>query len=231
MNETTDDDARWLIVEDGFDPATVNRYETVFTVGNGYLGTRGSLEEGHPAALPGTFLRGVFDHHDSAVIDLVNTPNWTELAVLADGTRLDPASATVASAPAGTGPAGGGAEPGDRVRRRRRPAHPDRVGALRQLGRSAPVLPADAGHPAGRGRGARRAQRHRRHRAQPGPAPDLRRTARRRPGDEVAQVGSLQAPDRGGPGRRGRRRVPGDDHHRHRDHHWPRGPHGAVPAG
>jgi kojibiose phosphorylase len=67
----------------------------VFTVGNGYLGTRGSLEEGHPAALPGTFLRGVFDHHDSAVIDLVKAPNWVDLAVFADGTRLDPASATV----------------------------------------------------------------------------------------------------------------------------------------
>src|SRR5262245_35770502 len=97
VTELIDDDPRWLIVEEGFDPATVNRYETVFTVGNGYLGTRGSLEEGHPAALPGTFLRGVFDHHDSAVIDLVTAPNWTDLAVVADGTRLDPASAAVVS--------------------------------------------------------------------------------------------------------------------------------------
>ena len=37
----------WLVVEDGFDPALANRYETLFTVGNGYLGTRGALEEGH----------------------------------------------------------------------------------------------------------------------------------------------------------------------------------------
>jgi kojibiose phosphorylase len=37
----------WLVVEDGFDPALATRYETLFTVGNGYLGTRGALEEGH----------------------------------------------------------------------------------------------------------------------------------------------------------------------------------------
>ena len=70
------DDSQWLVVEDGFDPSRANTYETLFTTGNGYLGTRGSLEEGHEGALPGTFLRGVFDHHDSAVIDLVKAPDW-----------------------------------------------------------------------------------------------------------------------------------------------------------
>ena len=85
----------WLVVEDGFDPALATRYETLFTVGNGYLGTRGTLEEGHQGALPGTFLCGVFDHHDSAVIDLVNAPDWVSLAVLVNGVRLDVTSASV----------------------------------------------------------------------------------------------------------------------------------------
>lgn len=85
----------WLVVEDGFDPATAARYETLFTVGNGYLGTRGALEEGHQGALPGTFLGGVFDHHDSAVIDLVKAPDWVDLAVEVNGVRLDVTSATV----------------------------------------------------------------------------------------------------------------------------------------
>jgi len=89
------DDVAWLVVEDGFDPALANRLETQFTVGNGYLGTRGSLEEGHPGALPGTFLRGVFDHHDSAVIDLVNVADWLHCAVEVDGTRLDVTSTSV----------------------------------------------------------------------------------------------------------------------------------------
>src|SRR4029453_1268880 len=88
-------DPRWLVVEDGFAPARVNAYETIFTIGNGYLGTRGSLEEGHEGALAGTYLRGVFDHHDSRVIELVKAPDWLSLAVVVDGTRLDVTSASV----------------------------------------------------------------------------------------------------------------------------------------
>ena len=88
------EDSRWLIVEDGF-TAALGTYETLFTTGNGYLGTRGSLEEGHEGALPGTFLRGVFDHHDSAVTNLVKAPDWLSLAVVAGGVRLDVTSASV----------------------------------------------------------------------------------------------------------------------------------------
>lgn len=88
-------DSRWLIAEDGFTAALANTYETLFTTGNGYLGTRGSLEEGHEGALPGTFLRGVFDHHDSAVPDLVKAPDWLILAVVVNGIRLDVTSVSV----------------------------------------------------------------------------------------------------------------------------------------
>ena len=96
MNADPDgEDSRWLIVEDGFTAAMANTYETLFTTGNGYLGTRGSLEEGHEGALPGTFLRGVFDHHDSAVTDLVKAPDWLMLAVVVNGIRLDVTSASV----------------------------------------------------------------------------------------------------------------------------------------
>jgi kojibiose phosphorylase len=90
-----DADPQWLVVEDGFAPAPVNASETIFTTGNGYLGTRGSLEEGHEGALPGTYLRGVFDHHDSRVIELVKAPDWLCLAVVVDGARLDVTSASV----------------------------------------------------------------------------------------------------------------------------------------
>src|SRR5215208_192777 len=88
-------DSRWQVVEDGFDPAMANTHETLFTTGNGYVGTRGSLEESHEGALPGTFLRGVFDHHDSAVIDLVKAPDWVALTVVVNGTKLDVTSASI----------------------------------------------------------------------------------------------------------------------------------------
>ena len=71
----------WLIEETHFDFAEANFKETIFTVGNGYQGTRGSLEEGHKGELSGTYLAGVYDHHDSTVIDQVNAPTWLPLKV------------------------------------------------------------------------------------------------------------------------------------------------------
>jgi kojibiose phosphorylase len=85
----------WLITESGFDLARAAVYETLCTVGNGYLGTRGTLEEGHPGDLSGTYLNGVYDDHDSPVIDLVNAPDWLGFAVHVDGTRLDVRNCTV----------------------------------------------------------------------------------------------------------------------------------------
>lgn len=85
----------WLIEEAGFDPDRANVFETLFTVGNGYLGTRGTLEEGHKGECSGTYLNGVFDAHDSPVIDLVNAPDWLALPIRVDGTRLDVQSCQV----------------------------------------------------------------------------------------------------------------------------------------
>jgi len=78
----------WWIEEKEFDIDKINYFETIFTVGNGYLGTRGSLEGSHTAAFPQTFLCGVFDHNDSSVIHLVNVPNWLPLTIIANNERL-----------------------------------------------------------------------------------------------------------------------------------------------
>ncbi len=86
----------WTLTESGWDPGRANYYETVLTVGNGRLGTRGSLEERHTGALPGTFLAGVYDAYDAPVIDLVNVPDWLATEVLVGGIRLDHETATVA---------------------------------------------------------------------------------------------------------------------------------------
>ena len=87
--------AEWLIEEPSLDLAQLNYYETLFVVGNGYLGTRGSLEEGAVGALPATYIAGIFDHHDSTVIDLVNAPDWLGLKVWVDGERLNVQSCKV----------------------------------------------------------------------------------------------------------------------------------------
>ena len=79
----------WLVEESALQMAKLNFYETIFTVGNGYQGTRGSLEEGTKGERSGTLLTGIFDHHDSTVIDLVNAPSWLPLTLWIEGIRLD----------------------------------------------------------------------------------------------------------------------------------------------
>ncbi|HYP43962.1 MAG TPA: glycosyl hydrolase family 65 protein [Propionibacteriaceae bacterium] len=80
--------AEWQVIESGFNAEHANDFETLFVVGNGRLGTRGSLEEGHVGERSGTFLSGVYDGYQVPVIDLVNAPDWVSLAVVVNGVRL-----------------------------------------------------------------------------------------------------------------------------------------------
>jgi kojibiose phosphorylase len=90
-------DPAWTIRQTAFDPERANVYETQFTVGNGRLATRGSHEERHRGDIPGSFIAGVYDAHDSFVIDLVNAPDWLDTAVYVDGVRLDVDTSRVVS--------------------------------------------------------------------------------------------------------------------------------------
>ncbi|HYJ49218.1 MAG TPA: hypothetical protein VEX12_04815, partial [Microbacterium sp.] len=87
----------WTIRQTGFDRDRANVYETQFTVGNGRLAVRGSLEERHRGDIPGSFIAGVYDAHDSIVIDLVNAPDWLDTSVYAGGVRLDVDTCAVVS--------------------------------------------------------------------------------------------------------------------------------------
>ncbi len=71
----------WIISEDNFDETTMNAKETVFTIGNGYLGTRGTFEEGFPGEIAATLLHGVFDDVPIGFTELANTPNWLDLRI------------------------------------------------------------------------------------------------------------------------------------------------------
>jgi alpha,alpha-trehalose phosphorylase len=51
----------WAFTEADFDIATQGRTETLFAIGNGYLGLRGNFEEGHKAHAEGTFINGFHD--------------------------------------------------------------------------------------------------------------------------------------------------------------------------
>lgn len=78
----------WILIENQFNPEKLHARETIFTIGNGYLGTRGSFEESYPRALPATFIHGVYDDVPVVYTELANCPDWLPLIVMIDGDRF-----------------------------------------------------------------------------------------------------------------------------------------------
>ena len=81
-------DDGWTITENAFDPSRLHHKETVFTLGNGYLSTRGSFEEGYPGAWPATLVHGVFDDVPISYTELANCPDWPAMAIFVGDERF-----------------------------------------------------------------------------------------------------------------------------------------------
>lgn len=79
----------WLIEEESYVPEKNPFYETLFTLANGYVGVRGSLEQGSQTSRPGTYFAGVFDATPFFFTELANAPSWVGLKVIADGETVD----------------------------------------------------------------------------------------------------------------------------------------------
>ncbi|PSB01793.1 beta-phosphoglucomutase [Merismopedia glauca] len=73
----------WTVVESKLDYKQAQ--EALFTIGNGYLGTRGALEEGYPSQHPVTLIHGVYDDVPVVYTELVNCPNWLSWKIKIDG--------------------------------------------------------------------------------------------------------------------------------------------------
>ncbi len=71
----------WLVTETEFRAEERLYKEAVFTVGNGYLGTRGTFEEGYAGDAPITLVNGLFDDVPIVHTELVNVPDWLGLTV------------------------------------------------------------------------------------------------------------------------------------------------------
>lgn len=69
----------WLIMQEEYKPEENLRYESLFCLTNGYLGTRGSHEEGTARSIPCTYINGVFDKSETFMRELANMPNWLTL--------------------------------------------------------------------------------------------------------------------------------------------------------
>jgi len=78
----------WTIVEHTFEPENQHHKETIFTIGNGYLATRGVFEEGYPNERRSTFIHGVFDDAPVVFTELANVADWLLLEVYLNGERF-----------------------------------------------------------------------------------------------------------------------------------------------
>ena len=83
------DDELWMIRENEWVEELQPVRESQFTLGNGYIGSRGVLEEIPRDAIPGTYIAGVYDALTSQVAELVNFPNAIYFKLTASGEKLD----------------------------------------------------------------------------------------------------------------------------------------------
>ena len=89
----------WRVVETAYSEPYAHRAESVFSLSNGYLGIRGSFDEGRPAHTPGTFVNGFHEtwpivHTEDAYglaragQTIVNVPDATILRLYVDDEPL-----------------------------------------------------------------------------------------------------------------------------------------------
>jgi kojibiose phosphorylase len=87
----------WNVVEENFDPEQLHFKETVFTIGNGYVCTRGAFEEGYPGGNPGTFMHGLYDDVPLLLTELANAPNWLPVDISFERERFSLAEGKILS--------------------------------------------------------------------------------------------------------------------------------------
>ena len=75
----------WLIWQDQYEAKENLKYESLFALSNGYLGIRGSHEEGTKITLPYLYINGVFDKSETFMRELSTLPNWRFCGTLAAG--------------------------------------------------------------------------------------------------------------------------------------------------
>lgn len=97
----------WAIVEEGFDPSHGRVSESVFSLGNEYMGVRGYFEEGYSGEKQiGSYFNGLYEETDirhPAVYkgfvhftrDLTNAVDWLYMRIRLDGELLDIAESKI----------------------------------------------------------------------------------------------------------------------------------------
>lgn len=98
----------WKIIEDGFDPAYSEVAESVFSLGNEYMGVRGYFEEGYTgASMVGSYFNGIYEqdiHKQSGYKGIanvtefmVNSVNWLYTRICFEGETLNLGTSKISS--------------------------------------------------------------------------------------------------------------------------------------
>lgn len=78
----------WTILEEDIDKEKLTFWETIFTLGNGFLCSRGILEEGYEDEHAGTYFAGTYDKGECPSFGIVNAPNPLPFEIEINGTKL-----------------------------------------------------------------------------------------------------------------------------------------------
>jgi maltose phosphorylase len=91
----------WSIVENSFDRQNVQTSESIFSIGNGYMGQRANFEEDYSGkTLQGTYIGGIYYPDKTRVgwwkngypeyfAKVLNAPNWIGISIKINGELLD----------------------------------------------------------------------------------------------------------------------------------------------
>ncbi len=99
----------WQIVEEGFHPEMNRESESIFSIGNGYMGQRANFEEQYTGdKMQGSYIAGVYYPDKTRVgwwkngypeyfAKVLNAPNWIGIDIAADGHAIDLAKSKIDS--------------------------------------------------------------------------------------------------------------------------------------
>ncbi|MGG4049317.1 glycoside hydrolase family 65 protein [Paenibacillus favisporus] len=99
----------WNIIEEQYDPQQQEISESVFSIGNGYMGQRANFEEAYSGpSLQGSYMAGVYYPDKTRVgwwkngypeyfAKVLNSTNWIGIGISVNGTELDLAACQVKS--------------------------------------------------------------------------------------------------------------------------------------
>jgi len=108
MNSFYKEDA-WLIVEEGFHPEMNRESESIFSIGNGYMGQRANFEEHYSGdSLQGSYIAGVYYPDKTRVgwwkngypeyfAKVLNVPSWIGIDISVDGKAIDLATSGISA--------------------------------------------------------------------------------------------------------------------------------------